>query len=84
MTIRGPMSWNDNYPYMVSMVQEWMLSDKWLSRYGLLENFKNPIFCKCTRFWPLAPPPAWTLGFDAVEWKLTLQGIYAESMNAFW
>ena len=84
----GPMSWNESLPYKVSMVQVWILSDKWLSKYGLLENFntKKPIFWIwiCTRFWPLAPPPAWPLESDVMEWKLTLQGIYGASMYVFW
>ena len=68
------------------MVKVCMLSDKWVSKYGLLENFyrKNPIFWICTSFWPLAPPPARTLDPNVVEWKLIPQGIYGASMNAFW
>ena len=26
-------------PYKVAIVQVWMFSDKWLLKYGLLENF---------------------------------------------
>ena len=32
----GQASWNESQPYRVSMVQIWMLSDEWLSRYELL------------------------------------------------
>ena len=35
------MLWSESQPYIVPLVQVCMLSDKWLSRYELLENF-NP------------------------------------------
>ena len=31
------MSFNESQPYKVSMLQVWILSDKWLSKYGLSE-----------------------------------------------
>ena len=37
----GPLcqeSWNESRPSRVPMVQIWMLSDEWLSRYELLKN----------------------------------------------
>ena len=60
-----------------------MLSDKWLSKYGLLENFNAKIL-SLGYLLDFDLYPAWTLGSDVVEWKLILQGIYGASMNAFW
>ena len=37
------MPWNESRPYRVSLAQVSMLSDEWLSRYGLLENFNTRI-----------------------------------------
>ena len=34
----GQESWNESRPSRVPMVQIWMLSDEWLSRYELLKN----------------------------------------------
>ena len=34
----GHESWNESRPSRVPMVQIWMLSDEWLSRYELLKN----------------------------------------------
>ena len=34
---------NESQPYRVPLVQACMLSDKWLSRYELLENFNAAI-----------------------------------------
>ena len=34
----GQESWNESWPSRVPMVQIWMLSDEWLSRYELLKN----------------------------------------------
>ena len=66
------------------MVQVWMLSDKWLSKYGLPENFKTKIlYFEYVLDFDLYPPQAKTLGSDVVEWKITLQSIYGTSMNAF-
>ena len=39
----GLMSWKESQPYRVHMVQVLVLSDKWLPRYGLLENFDAEI-----------------------------------------
>ena len=36
----GQVIWNESWPSRVPMVQIWMLSDEWLSRYELLENLK--------------------------------------------
>ena len=68
------------------MAQVSMLSDEWLSRYGLLENFNTriAIFEGVLDFNLQPHTLAWTQGPDAMEWKLTLQGIYGPSMNAFW
>ena len=67
------------------MAQVSMLSDEWLSRYGLLENFniRIAIFEGVLDFNLQPHPLAWTQGSDAMESKLTLQGIYGPSMNAF-
>ena len=67
------------------MVQVCMLSNKWLSKYGLLEIFIAKILSiGYVLDFDLQPKSlAWTLGYDVVEWKLTLQGIYGASMNAF-
>ena len=62
-------------------MQVWTLSDKWLSKYGLRENLKakNQSIGYVVDF-----DLGMVLGSDVVEWKLTLQGIYGASMNAFW
>ena len=67
------------------MAQVSMLSDEWLSRYGLLENFNaRMVICKVVLHFNLQSHPlAWTQEPDAMERKLTLQGIYGPSMNAF-
>ena len=70
-------------PYWAPMVQLWMLSDKWLQRYRLLENFNTEIlvtFWRCTRYRDLAPPPVKTLESDVMKWKLTLLGSYGPNM----
>ena len=62
-----------------------MVSDKWLSKYGFLEN----IYAKFISFgfgidFDLKPHSLpWTLVSDVMEKKLMLQGIYGVSMNAF-
>ena len=57
------ISWNESLPFIEPLVQVWMLSDKWLSRYGL-----NTTLWKCTRFWPLAPPP-WHGTLGQMSWN---------------
>ena len=62
-----------------------MVSDKWFSRYGLLENFDTgiPHFEHVLDFDIKAHPWAWTLGFDVKERKTTPQSTYGPSMSAF-
>ena len=67
-----------------------MLSDEWLSRYGLL-NFNASVTRTGTR--KRTGTGTWTTGVTAIalctscsramESKLTLQGIYGPSKNAF-
>ena len=66
---RDLMPWNESRPYRVSMAQVSMLSDKWLSRYGLLENFNTriAIFEGVLDFNLQSHPLAWTQGPDAME-----------------
>ena len=51
------------------MAQVSMLSDEWLSRYGLLENFNTriAIFEGVLDFNLQPQPLAWTQGPDAME-----------------
>ena len=53
------MLWNESQPYTVPLVQVSMLSDKWLSRYELLENFNPeiPHFEHVLDWDPVAPVP---------------------------
>ena len=62
-----------------------MVYDKWLSRYGLQENFDTeiPIFAHELDFDGCSHPWAWTLGSDVMERKPLLHGIYGPSMSAF-
>ena len=62
----------------------WMLSDKWLSRYGLVENWGNTTFWRCTRFWRLAPSPGMDHGVRIHQWKSILQGIYVKVRLLRW
>ena len=59
-----------------------MVSDKCLSRYGLLENFDTeiPHFEHVLDFDVKPHPWAWTLGSDVMERKPTLQSTYGPSM----
>ena len=47
---------NEIQPYRVPLVQAGMLSDKWLSRYEILENFNTdiPHFEHVLDFYPVA------------------------------
>ena len=57
----GLMLSKDSLPYKVSIVQVWTLSDRWLSKYGLLENSsaKTYLLDMLLDFdlQPQAPPP---------------------------
>ena len=46
------------------MVQVWMLSDEWLSRYGLLENFNASV--TRTRMGTRTGTGTWTTGVTAI------------------
>ena len=59
----------------------WVVVKLWSSRKLYRRNI---IFFRCSRFWPLAPPPARTMGSSVMEWKLTLLGTYGPSMKSFW
>ena len=63
----------------------WTLSDRFLSKYGLLKNYNAKIlsFGYVLDFDLLPHPLAWTLKSDIVEWTVTLQGIYGASTNVF-
>ena len=64
---RDLMPWNESRPYRVAQVS--ILSDEWLSRYGLLENFNTriAIFEGVLDFNLQPHPLAWTQGPDAME-----------------
>ena len=63
------MSWNKRVPYIVQMVLVKMLSDKWLSIYGLLGNFEAeiPHFGDVLHFDLCLYPRAGTLGSDVMD-----------------
>ena len=57
------------------MAQVSMFPDEWLSRYELLENYtREKTFFEGFNLQP--HPLAWSQGPDAMECKLTVQGIY--------
>ena len=62
-----------------------MVSDKWLSRYGLLEKFDTgiPHFEHVLDLDVKTHPWAWTTVFDVMERKPTLQSTYGKSISAF-
>ena len=43
-----------------------MLSDEWLSRYGLLENFNASVMCTRTRTGTRTGTGTWTTGVTAI------------------
>ena len=57
-----------------------MLSDMWLSRCELLENFNPEIPHFEHVLDPVAHPWTWTLWSDGMKGRLTSQGTYGASM----
>ena len=61
-----------------------MISDKWLQRYRLLENFNKEILLfEDVLDLTSSPTPSADPEADVMECKLTLLGTYGSSMNAF-